>query len=137
MTADGFAWFIGLTALLLTLPLLAVLGSPVVWVLLIFFVAAVLGIWRAIMANRRHRSLHEVLTVDETRIRLQHVPPKGEPLNWEANLYWTTLQLRKDGPVEDYLTLKGEGREVELGTFLTPEERQELFQELNRLIRPS
>lgn len=34
------------------------------------------------------------------------------------------------GPVPDYLTLKGRDREVELGAFLTPEERKELAGEL-------
>ncbi|MCB1513056.1 MAG: DUF2244 domain-containing protein [Hyphomicrobiaceae bacterium] len=36
----------------------------------------------------------------------------------------------RDGPVEDYLTLAAQGREVELGAFLTPEERRELDREL-------
>lgn len=136
MTAQGFAWFIGSTAVLLAMPLLAVLGSPVIWVLLAFLVLAVWGVWKAIMANRRHRSMHEELTLGRERLRLIHIPAKGAALDWEANPYWTTVHLNRNGPVENYLTLKGAGREVELGAFLTPEERQELYEDLNRHIRP-
>jgi uncharacterized membrane protein len=35
------------------------------------------------------------------------------------------------GPVPQYLTLKGNGREVELGAFLTEAERLTLADELN------
>lgn len=136
MTAPGFAWFIGLTAALLAMPLLAVLGSPVIWILLIFLVLAVWGVWHAIMTNRRHRSMHEVLTIEHEKLRLIHVPADGAPLDWEANPYWTTVHLNRNGPVENYLTLKGAGREVELGAFLTPEERQALYDELHLAIRP-
>ena len=137
MTPEGFVWFIGATALMLTMPLLAVLGSTVAWVLLAFFLAAIWGVWRAIMVNRHHRSLHEVLILGRETVRLSHVPPEGPHLDWQANPYWVTVQLRRDGPVENYLTLSGAGREVELGVFLTPEERLALFDELNRLIRPA
>ena len=137
LTPRGFSWFIGATALLLSLPLLAVLGSPVAWVLMVFFLAAIWGVWRAIMANRAHRTMHEELTLTEERLHLSHVPPKGgEILQWEANPHWVTVEMRNDGPVENYLTLRGGGREVELGAFLTPEERAGLYRELLGVVRP-
>ena len=39
----GFVWFIGLTAALIALPLFGVIGSPVVWALLPFLLAAIWG----------------------------------------------------------------------------------------------
>lgn len=135
MTPEGFSWFIGATAVMLTMPLFAVLGSGVAWVLLGFFVAAVAAVWRAIRANQRARSLHEELHLTDTRVDLTHVPAKGAPLAWEANPHWVTVNLRNDGPVEKYLTLRGGGREVELGRFLTPEEREGLYDELQRRLR--
>jgi len=136
MTAKGFAWFIGITSTMLALPLLAVLGTAIVWMLLVFFLIALWGVWRAIMVNRRHRSIHEALVIRNDQVHLTHVPVKGPPLTWQANPYWTTVHLGKNGPVENYLTMKGNGREVELGAFLTPDERQHLFEDLNRAIRP-
>lgn len=136
LTPQGFTWFIGTTALMLTLPLLAVLGSAVAWVLMAFFLAALWGVWRAIMANRRHRSMHEELTLTEEWVHLAQMPPAGAPvLEWEANLHWVTVSLRDDGPVENYLTLRGGGREVELGAFLTPDERADLYRELLGVFR--
>lgn len=135
MTPEGFSWFIGATAIMLTLPLLAVLGSAVAWVLMIFFLATIVAVWRAIMANRRHRSLLEELTLSDEQIALRHVPPTGPALDWTANPHWVTVSLRHDGPVENYLTLRGGGREVELGAFLTPEERETLFRELSPLLK--
>ena len=41
----------------------------------------------------------------------------------------------KEGPVANYITLSGNGREVELGSFLDENERKELFHELNRLLK--
>lgn len=130
LTGQGFSWFIGSTAFMLLLPLLAVLGSPVVWVLMAFFLAAIWGVWRAIMANRRNMSLHEKLTLGGERVHLAHVPNRGPVLEWEANPHWVSVNLRNDGPVKSYLTLRGGGREVELGSFLTPEERAGLYDEL-------
>ena len=136
MTAQGFAWFIGTTAALLSLPLLAVLGSPTVWILLAFMLLVVGGVWRALMANRADRQIHEELTLSPDRVRLEHRVSKRPARTWDATPNWVTVHLSRDGPVEDYLTLRGGGREVELGAFLTPAERKDLYAELQRLIRP-
>ncbi len=135
MTAQGFAWFIGTTAAFLSLPLLAVLGSPAVWILLAFMLSAVGGAWRAIMANRHDRQLHEELTLSPGHISLEHQAPRRPSMTWNATLRRVTVHLSREGPVEDYLTLRGGGREVELGAFLTPSERKNLHAELQRLIR--
>ena len=68
------------------------------------------------------------------------LPVKGKALIWEANPYWLKLALHPtDGRVEHYLTLKGGGpnqtREVELGAFLTPEERVDLREDLANVLR--
>jgi len=132
LTATGFVWFIGTTAALLAVPLIAVLGSPTFWMLLVFFLAALGGVWRAIMVNHDHRRMHEKLTLSAENAHLEHVPHRGETLHWEANPYWVSVQIHQDGPIENYLTLKGGVREVEIGAFLTPEERSALWDELQQ-----
>ncbi len=135
MTRRGFVWFIGCTAIMLSLPLFAVLGSAVAWVLLCFFLLAIAGIWHALQTNQRARSTEEELVLTGTRLDLRHTPPQGAPLIWGANRYWVTVNLRNDGPVEKYLTLRGGGREVELGAFLTSDERETLYRDLTARIR--
>ena len=135
MTARGFVTFIGVTAAMLAVPLVAVLGSPVAWVLMVFFLAAIAGVWWAIMVNRAQQSRHEELAIWPDRMRLAHVVPKRGTLEWEANPHWVRVTLRdKGGPVEKYLTLKGSDREVELGAFLSPEEREALHGELTQVL---
>lgn len=134
LTPRGFSWFIGVTATMLALPLLAVLGSPVVWILLAFFLATLAAVWKAITVNQDHRTMSEALTLVDDHVHLAHRPNKGPVLEWEANPYWVSVHMRTDGPVENYLTLRGNGREVEIGSFLTPEERADLYDDLGRVL---
>ena len=58
----------------------------------------------------------------------RHDPGRADR-TWRGNPYWVRLKLDA-GPVEDYLTLTDGGREIELGAFLSPEERRALYTEL-------
>ena len=63
LTQRGFVWFLGATAALIALPLLAMLGSPVLWALLPFFAATLAGIWLALRKNGRDRHIVEELVL--------------------------------------------------------------------------
>mgnify|MGYP001320463471 CR=1 FL=1 len=131
LTQRGFVWFVGLTAALIAVPLFAHLGSPVLWALLPFLVGTIWAIWFALRKNGRDRDIVEELTLSSDRITLVRHGPGGKRQNWEANPYWLRVTLHQTGgPVPNYLTLKGEGREVELGAFLSEEERVALKDEL-------
>lgn len=131
LTAKGFVVFMTITALALSLPLVAVLGTGVLWGLLPFMLLSLGGVWYGIRRNQRDLSLHEVLVLAEDRIALTRHNPRRAAQHWEANPYWVELRLHtKEGPVENYLTLRGSDREVELGAFLSPEERLDLHAEL-------
>lgn len=131
LTPKGFVWFIVPTVVLFSLPLFAVLGSAVLWVLLAFMALAVCAVWAAIDANRRTRQTTEALTLWPDLLRVEHFPGQGQVKSWEANPYWVEVGLAETGgPVENYLTLRGAGRRVELGRFLTPAERASLKSEL-------
>jgi uncharacterized membrane protein len=137
MGTVGFVRVIGFTAFFLALPLIGVLGTPILWGLLPFMGMALWGLWLALSSNRKDRSvLCEELRLTRDEIALTRINPKRPAQHWQANPYWVTLTLTpKGGPVENYLTLSGSGREVELGAFLSPEERAVLHDDLLRALR--
>ncbi len=131
LTQQGFVWFIGLTAALIAVPLFGLLGNPVLWALLPFLLAAIWAIWFALRKNGRDRDIVEDLHLAQDRITLSRHGPNRRRQDWEANPYWLRVTLHETGgPVPNYLTLKADGREVELGAFLSEEERILLSSEL-------
>ena len=129
----GFVWVIGLTATGLALPLLAVLGTGVLWGLLPFAVVAVWALWVAM--RRSYATPREEMWLGPDRLRLIRSDPGRPDRIWQTNPYWVRLALHAQGPVEDYLTLTDGQREIELGAFLAPEERVALRDELERKLR--
>jgi uncharacterized membrane protein len=135
LPARGFAAVIGISAGALALPMLAVLGHPVLWGLLPFAALALWGLWYAIRRNWQDRSVFEEMHLSRDALHLRRLNPKAPVQEWHADPHWVTLRLTpKGGPVEQYLTLTGGGREVELGAFLTPDERISLHDELQGLL---
>lgn len=114
------------------IPIVPFIGTVAFWVLLSFMLIALAALWAALRRSDRERLREEILIWPD-RIALTHWPEKGAPLIWETNPYWLRLTLHPEhSRVENYLTLKGAGenREVELGAFLSPEERKALHDEL-------
>ena len=127
----GMVWFLGGTAVFIAVPLLGLIGSPVLWGLLPFLLATIAGIWWALERSFRDAEIVEDLTLTRDQITLTRHGPRGKRQDWQANPHWVRLTLHATGgPVPQYLTMKGEGREVELGAFLTEEERRRLCAEI-------
>lgn len=131
-----FVLFIGGTATLIALPLITLLGSSILWVILGFFALMLGGLWTALTISYRRGEALENLMLTRDKVKLTHHTPKGEKLHWSANRYWATAHLHPtSGPVENYITLRGGDREVEIGAFLDAEERLILFEELQIALR--
>ncbi len=130
LSARGFTVFIGVTAALIGVPALALLGSPMLWALLPFLIGAVWAIWFALRRNARDRRILEELTLAPAAVHLARHGPQGRR-DWEANTHWVRVDCHPTGgPVPNYLTLRGGPREVEIGAFLTEDERRALHSEL-------
>ena len=128
----GFVTFVGITSALLLVPLIAVLGSPVLWGLLPFLVGTVWLIWHFLQRSYTDGSLREDLELCPDRLKLIRTNPRGAIQSWQANPYWVRVELHATGgPVDNYVTLSGSGRAVELGAFLSPDERAELYRDLS------
>ena len=131
----GFVLFLGSTFVLISLPLFNVLGTTVFWGLLPFLLVAFLGVWFALRQSLNDRQILEQLTLSREEIALIRQNPTGEHKRWVCSPYWAKLKIYEtDGPVANYITLTGNGREVELGAFLTEDERKTLYEELEQLL---
>ena len=132
----GFVAFIGGTAVLIALPLLTVLGTPVLWGVLPFLVVTVSGLYWALQRSYRDGEILETLTFDGDCLHLERFGPRGKRQEWQANPHWVQVrQHETGGPVPQYITLSGGPREVELGAFLSDQERAALAPELRAALR--
>lgn len=114
----------------LCIPLAALVSTPAFWGLLPFAALPVSLLWLSFRRNDRDGRLVEELTLWPDEVRVERREPRGAVHRWRAAPYWVRLGLYPDGKVENYLTLKGNGREIELGAFLSPEERLHLHGEI-------
>jgi uncharacterized membrane protein len=96
---------------------------------------ALFGVKFALDRNRAQSQVLEVLTLGPEDATLVRRDRNGERL-WSCNRYWAKVTLhRHEGPVPNYVTLKGEGREVEIGAFLSEDERKALFDDLKNALQ--
>ena len=131
-----FVFFIGATVALCAFPLLMVLGKAVLWGLLPFFALVIAGVWYALHVSYRRGEVLEKLIAGKSLVRLTRHNSNGDMQEWEANRYWVTVHLHpRGGPVENYITLRGGDREVEIGAFLDTAERLALHDDLKRALR--
>lgn len=127
----GFVTFFGITFGLVSLPLLAVVGSPVLWAVLPFVAVVLGGAWLALQRSYRDGSVLEELRFWDDRLTLTRHNPRGPRQDWEANPHWVKVHdYGQDGRIEHYLTLQGGPREVEIGSFLSVEERVDLRRQI-------
>jgi uncharacterized membrane protein len=127
----GFVVFIGVTAVMFTFPLAQVLGTPVLWGILPFMLIVVAALWSGLRRNQADGIVLEELRLWPDRVTLTRTGPRRAHHFWEANPHWVSVMLYPTGgPIENYLTLKGAGREVEIGAFLTEDERLKLRHEI-------
>ena len=138
LPAKGFAGFILITSGMITIPLLPLLGSVLLWGILPFLMAAVAGVWFALHRSWKNAQILEVLTLTDTQAHLLRRNPKGDVQEWQCNRYWARPELhQRGGPVPFYVTLSGAGRQVEIGAFLSEDERKALFDDLSQAFRPA
>lgn len=132
----GFAAFFGTSAALAALPMLTVLGSPILWGLLPFVILTFGALWFALQASYRTAEVEEELHLWPDRVMLTRRDRRQPPKVWEANPHWIRTALHETGgPVPNYLTLTGSGRTVEIGSFLSEEERLDLKPEIEDALR--
>jgi uncharacterized membrane protein len=126
----GFVWLMGIICSMFLIPLLVFLGSLFLWGILIPIVATVGGLWFAIHRNNIDRSICDHIRMWPDQMAVQRINPNGDTHHWLANPQWVKFHLKDTPTHKNYLTLTGGGREIEIGSFLTEDERAEIFHTL-------
>ncbi len=134
LSRRGSTWVLGLVTAGFAAPLLALLGHKAAWGLLPFLLAALIGLYVAIRRSFADGKLTEELRIWPDLMTVERREPRGAVRRWQANPAWVRPQLFEDGRIEQYLTLTGAGREIELGAFLSPPERVELYRDICRAL---
>jgi uncharacterized membrane protein len=140
LTRLGYRIALGAAGAGLALPLIGLIGTKVFWPLAVFLVLPFLALRFAMRRNARQLRVEERLAIWRDEVRVERREPDGRMLRWQAETMRVRLRLHKGEKVDDYLTLSGGGREIELGAFLSPEERValagEIEEALTRALRP-
>ncbi len=116
-----------------SVPLAAMVGTAVLWGLLPFAMAALAALWWALRRSYRDGEILEVLEIAGNDLILTRTDPDGRTRSWSCNTHWVRVTDHESGgPVPHYITLNGNGREVEIGAFLSEDERPALYRDLRR-----
>ncbi len=109
------------------LPIIPFIGSPIGTTLTIFSGLTFYLFLTLLQKNFQQGSTFEEILISKRKIKVVHQEKNKERLTWECNPYWTKVHLDINNPrLKNYLTLAGKGKHIELGAFLSPEERLEL-----------
>ena len=118
------------------IPVIPLIGSRAILLVLPFYLITLSLLFFFIMLNYRAGKLHESIKIWPDLIEVRRYEVNGTDKNWCSNPYWTKVNIYKESQrVENYLTLSGSGREVELGSFLAPIERLEVKQKIDSIMK--
>lgn len=134
LTRRGYRTAMATAGAGLSLPLIGLVGTKVFWPLAVFLAVPLLALGYAFRRNARALRIEERLQIWRDEVRVERREADGRVLRWQADPMRLRLRLHKEAKVEDYLTLSGGGREIELGAFLSPEERVALSDEIERAL---
>ena len=109
------------------LPIIPFIGSPIGITLTIFSGLTFYLFLTLLQRSFQQGNTFEEILISKNKIIVIHQEKNKEQKAWEGNPYWTRVNLDLNNPkLKNYLTLAGKGRHIELGAFLSPDERLEL-----------
>lgn len=117
----------------MVLSILALLDNGVMWIIAAALGTALIAIWVALKASWQRGTVREELEIWIDKVHLRRIGPDGSCQVWQANPYWVDVEMQQTGgPVQNYFTLRGRGRTVEIGSLLSEQAHPELAQDLQK-----
>ena len=109
------------------LPIIPFIGSAIGSTLTIFSGLTFYLFLTFLQKSFQTGQIFEEILISKTKVIVVHQKKNREKQTWEGNPYWTRVNIEINNPkFKNYLTLVGKGRHIELGSFLSPDERLEL-----------
>lgn len=104
------------------------------WPVFGFFGLDVLLIYWAFKKNFSDCETREVIEITERDLVVQRYLPNKPAREYRLNRHWVRLELAEDKARElvGALTVNSHGKELEIASFLGPDERKEFYRVLNR-----
>ncbi len=117
------------------LPLIPFIGSAIGTTITIFSGLTFYLFLTLLQKNFQQAYIFEEIFISKNKVIVVHQEKNKEQKTWEGNPYWTRVRIDVNNPkLKNYLTLTGKGQHIELGAFLSPDERIELRDEIQNAL---
>tara|TARA_X000001036_G_scaffold168757_1_gene159734 strand:- start:192 stop:695 length:504 start_codon:yes stop_codon:yes gene_type:complete len=135
LSSEGTLVVFIILAIGLVIPIIPFLGSEIGITLTLFsgftFYLFLFFLGKSFQSGQ----LYEEIWISSEKIEITHKEKNKKKLTWEGNPFWTKVIMEdKVNKVENYLTIREKGRHIELGAFLSPEERIDLKSEIQNAL---
>ncbi|SDF48857.1 Uncharacterized membrane protein [Limimonas halophila] len=127
---SGAAVVFGLYALLAT-PIVIKAAIHGFWPIPLLMGLTLAGMLAAYLINRRGGRMLERLELTPRALRVERRMPGGAVQRWRFTPGWVRVALAERRAGDNRLTLTESGRRLEVGGFLSPDERREVADALN------
>lgn len=104
------------------------------WPVAIPVIASFAGFLLALRANMRSARHNEIIEITPRTVRVRSERERMPSKETEFNTYWTRVSVSTDRYAENRILLHQSGRSLEIGAFLSPDERVELAEKLKASI---
>jgi len=101
------------------------------WPIVGFLGLDVALIYTAFRINYRAARLTELIKLDERELRIQRISPRGKMLSWTFSSFWVRVRMDNPPDEDSDLVISSHGRYLELGAYLSPQEKLDVATALN------
>lgn len=91
-----------------------------------FFAIDIVLVYLAFKQNFRDARRYETVQLTDKTLTVERINPSGKRERWRFQPYWLQVEIADDPAPDSALVLRSHGRVVEIGSFLTSNEKIDL-----------
>ena len=101
------------------------------WPVAFFFGLDFVALYGAFLLNYRSGRIREEVTVSRTRLSIRKFSPSGRMTEHCFNPFWARFSVRRHREIGIVsMDVSGEGRRIDVGSFLNPDDRESFAEAL-------